>query len=483
MSDFKARMKHFSGHQDHWLVWKEQKIAFARQEGYYDVMMGHEPIPKDSDIIDPTTDEGRRALKNREANITGFHMLCTSIDGTKPAAQTAFFEVLAGKTPENPQGNCMVSWKRLVAYYEPKTHLNKKRLKSNYEKCLLKRQNPVDWIAKMRNLRQQYMEAGGTVSEEDFIERLLENVPRKAYRMEVKLLNKELNKGFTVTTSDVSESLMERYMEMKEDNELESLISDDDNTSSTEATPRNEGYAFFAGGFKGRCHNCGEFGHKSPDCPKREEEVRAGNEFSGNGFDGGYDGGYENRGFQGRGGYGGRGNYGGRGRGNYGGRGGRGGYRPYTGNGDFPYICNYCQTVCGYKWSNCPKRLEDERRANGNGQNQESQTQRNGTERVHFAMDDDYEDEWEQTGSLAFTALEENLRSDDGNYDGFNGNQENDEGRFEKAMVTMEKTVKEFKYNLMVADTGATGHIVGSTKGMRNVRDINKKCQALGQDL
>ena len=85
-------------------------------------------------------------------------------------------------------------------------------------------------------------------------------------------------------------------MEMKEDNELESLISDDDNTSSTEATPRNESYAFFAGGFEGRYHNCGEFGHKSPDCPKREE-VRAGNDFSANCFDGGYDGGYKNRGF------------------------------------------------------------------------------------------------------------------------------------------------------------------------------------------
>ena len=43
--------------------------------------------------------------------------------------------------------------------------------------------------------------------------------------------------GFLQNTSDVSESLMERYMEVKEDNELESLISDDDNTTSTDATP------------------------------------------------------------------------------------------------------------------------------------------------------------------------------------------------------------------------------------------------------
>ena len=98
----------------------------------------------------------------------------------------------------------------------------------------------------MCNLRQQYMKAGGNVTEEDFIKRLLDNVPRKAYRMEVKLPNKELNKGCTVTTADVSESLMERYMEMKEDNKLESLISDNDAMESTDATSRKEGYAFFA---------------------------------------------------------------------------------------------------------------------------------------------------------------------------------------------------------------------------------------------
>ena len=64
MSQFRARVKPFSGHSDHWLVWKEQKIAFARQEGYYDGMMGNELIPKASDSINYTTEEGRKALEN-----------------------------------------------------------------------------------------------------------------------------------------------------------------------------------------------------------------------------------------------------------------------------------------------------------------------------------------------------------------------------------------------------------------------------------
>ena len=60
--------------------------------------------------------------------------------------------------------------------------------------------------------------------------------------MEAKLLNKELNRGDTVTTAGISESSMERYMEMKEDNGLETLISDDDATESTDVTPQKEGY-------------------------------------------------------------------------------------------------------------------------------------------------------------------------------------------------------------------------------------------------
>ena len=106
MGDSRARDQPFSGYQYYWLVWKEQNIAFARQEGYYDVMMGNELIPKDLDSIDPTTDEGRKALENREANITGFHPLCSSIDGTKTAARTAFFEVHGGELPKTPRKLC-----------------------------------------------------------------------------------------------------------------------------------------------------------------------------------------------------------------------------------------------------------------------------------------------------------------------------------------------------------------------------------------
>ena len=64
MSDHRARVKPFSGHSDHWLVWREQKIASARQDGYYDVMMGKEPIPDDLADLDPKTEDGKKALKN-----------------------------------------------------------------------------------------------------------------------------------------------------------------------------------------------------------------------------------------------------------------------------------------------------------------------------------------------------------------------------------------------------------------------------------
>ena len=39
-------------------------------------------------------------------------MLCLLMDGTKPAAHTAFFEVLLGKTKQKSRGNCKVAWEK-----------------------------------------------------------------------------------------------------------------------------------------------------------------------------------------------------------------------------------------------------------------------------------------------------------------------------------------------------------------------------------
>ena len=50
-------------------------------------------------------------------------------------------------------------------------------------------------------------------------------------------------------------------------------------------------------------------------------------------------------------------------------------------------------------------------------------------------------------------------------------------------MVAQERETNNFKYNLMVSDTGPTGHIIGSTNDMRHLRAIKEKRQPLGQDI
>ena len=64
------------------LFWKKQKIAFVRQEGYYNAMTGQEYIWQDSVVLYPNTLDGKKAMENYEMNIKAFHMLCSFIDGT-----------------------------------------------------------------------------------------------------------------------------------------------------------------------------------------------------------------------------------------------------------------------------------------------------------------------------------------------------------------------------------------------------------------
>ena len=59
------------------------------------------------------------------------------------------------------------------------------------------------------------------------------------------------------------------------------------------------------------------------------------------------------------------------------------------------------------------------------------------------------------------------MLSDDYNFKKIN--EEEDNGN-KMAMIAKEKGKESLKHTLMMANTGATGHIVRNTKGVRNIR-------------
>jgi len=57
-----------NGKQAEWAVWKTKFLAKANRRGFKKVLLGIDKVPKDSEEIDPSNDEGEKKQSLREAN-------------------------------------------------------------------------------------------------------------------------------------------------------------------------------------------------------------------------------------------------------------------------------------------------------------------------------------------------------------------------------------------------------------------------------
>ena len=64
------------------------------------------------------------------------------------------------------------------------------------------------------------------------------------------------------TISKIRAKLNGKYQKIKKRN--------DEGTSEYEGKGETEAALYGSGGFKGRCYNCGKYGHKSEDCPEKK---------------------------------------------------------------------------------------------------------------------------------------------------------------------------------------------------------------------
>ena len=258
MTDTTASIKiiPFSGKKTDWSSWKEKFLARARRRGYKELLEGTEKIPKDADApVATASDEDKQKYKDlRDANELAYEDLILCIDSTTSAGRVAFSCVKGSKTAEIKGGDCAVAWKRLHNKFEPKTAPSRLNLKKQFlQSNLQTRQDPDEWITDLEDLKDQLIQANSTVTDEDLLEHILNNVP-ETYNIEVSQLEKKLGDANNpLTIEEVRDALglvYERLYGKKKNNNK----NDDGET------------ALFAGGFKGKCNNCGKFGHKSKDC-------------------------------------------------------------------------------------------------------------------------------------------------------------------------------------------------------------------------
>ena len=244
----------FDGSIRRWLVWETQFLARADRKQFYDVMTGIIEIPKDSEVIEETTSEGRKKLHARRMNALGYEDLVTSIDTEKDEGLAVFQIVKNSRNEDYKRGNCKIAWDAIVAKYSGSTTTSKVVLKKDFNKSEMgEYEDPTVYITKMEGKRARMLEAGIEVSNEDFFIHIIGNLPEQ-YDIEAHEFERIMDSGV--------KNLSIEYMKNKTKARYDRI-----NLKNLEIQGEDESEkALYSSQFKGRCYKCGEYGHKAINC-------------------------------------------------------------------------------------------------------------------------------------------------------------------------------------------------------------------------
>jgi gag-polypeptide of LTR copia-type len=116
---------------------------------------------------------------------------------------------------------------------------------------LKKNQDPEVWITELEDLRIRLEEMGSSISDDQFMIHILNNLTLD-YELQLALMERWVgDKEKSLTVEEIRTELSLRFERL--------------NMASTNNNDKEvmEDQALFSGQFKGKCKNCGQFGHKS----------------------------------------------------------------------------------------------------------------------------------------------------------------------------------------------------------------------------
>jgi hypothetical protein len=176
------------------------------------------------------------------------------IDGEQASGRVAFNIVRGAKTSDLTDGDAALAWKRLSDKYEPKSAPSRLALKNEFNSKVLKNANsdPHAWLTELEDLRVRLLAAGSRMGDDELLEHVLNSLP-KEYEIVVSKLEDRLGSTTDpLSIEDVRSALNLKYQRLTKGRGGPHTSSSDDGHET----------ALFAGGFKGKCNNCGEWGHK-----------------------------------------------------------------------------------------------------------------------------------------------------------------------------------------------------------------------------
>jgi hypothetical protein len=180
-----------------------------------------------------------------------------SIDHGTKQGKVAFSLIKNCKSSDYLEGNCKLAWDRLIAKYAPKTAPSLLKLKKQFANSSLKNEvYPEEWITELESLRNDMdsIRLSSKMNDQDFMIHILNNLP-EAYDVILDGMESRL----MLPDSDPNKLTIENIRD-KLNNRFERI------TKNELAKEEEHALASFSKQYKGRCSNCGEYGHKSGDC-------------------------------------------------------------------------------------------------------------------------------------------------------------------------------------------------------------------------
>ena len=247
----------FKGGMEEFKMWNKKFLATSRRRGYRKILEGTEAVPDDNTVLDPDNDAENVLIQARKANERAYSDLLLSM-----GEEICFGIVDESVSDELPNGDAKKAWAALHKKYLPKTPANQVKLKMDFSNSRMKTDNsdPDEWINNLESIRKRLKDVKVNVTEQDIMLHVLAHLPQK-YSVTAQIAEDKLNDTANpLTLTMLRDMLNTRYQRF-------STEGNDD---------KKEEKALFSK-FKGRCNNCGAWGHKGFQCPEKEKEESNGN--------------------------------------------------------------------------------------------------------------------------------------------------------------------------------------------------------------
>jgi hypothetical protein len=175
-----------------------------------------------------------------------------STDVKASSGKISFNLVKGCKSMDYPDGNAAIAWERLKNKYEPISVPSMVKWEKHFRSLALKKgQDPEVWIIELEDLRMRLDEMGSTISENQFMIHVLNNLTSD-YDLQLALMERKVGdteKPLTVQEIRSELGLCVKSLNLSANGSQESGIVGE--------------HALFSGQLKDKCRNCGQIGHKA----------------------------------------------------------------------------------------------------------------------------------------------------------------------------------------------------------------------------